>query len=123
MKRFAAAREEAEERRLQRVGPREERGDVAVEVVDGDQREPARPGERLRRGDADQERTDESRALRDADRLDVAQIGVRLVERPAHGRQDQLQMMAGGHLRDDAAVGGVQLGLGGDDVCEDPPIP
>ena len=62
------------------VGPSEEGGDVAVQMVDGDERQPPRPGERLRSGDADQERADKAGALRDADGLDVAELRVRLVE-------------------------------------------
>ena len=56
---MAAAREQAQERRLDRFGPEEEGCHMAVEVVDGRQRQAARPGEGLRRGDADEERADE----------------------------------------------------------------
>jgi hypothetical protein len=47
--RMAAAGEQAEEGRFDRVGLEVERGDVAVEVVDRDERQVARPGDCLRR--------------------------------------------------------------------------
>ena len=65
-----AAREEARERRLDGCGFEVERRDVPVEVIDGDERQAARPRERLRGRDADEERADEPRALRDRDALD-----------------------------------------------------
>ena len=60
--RVPAAREQAEKRRVERVGLEVERGDVTVEVVDRRERQPARPGERLRRRDADEQRADRGRA-------------------------------------------------------------
>ena len=60
--RVAAAGEQAEEGRLERLGLEEVGGDVALEVVDRDQRQPARRGDRLRGADADQERPDQARA-------------------------------------------------------------
>jgi hypothetical protein len=121
--RVPAAREQAQERRLYGVRPRKERRDVAVQVVDRDERQPPRPGERLRRGDADQKRPDQAGALRDTDSLDVAELGVRVGERLPQRRQDQLEMVPGRDLRDDAAVRRVQLGLRGDDVGEHAAVP
>src|SRR5919197_1333013 len=60
--RVPAAREQAEERRLELIGLEEERRDVAVQVVDGRQRQPASERDPLRRRDADEERPDQSRA-------------------------------------------------------------
>ena len=62
--RVAAAREQAGERRLEVERLQIERGDVPVQVVDGDQRQPPRPRERLRRRDADEQRADQARAAR-----------------------------------------------------------
>ena len=70
---MAAAREQAEERRLERVRLEVERGDVSVQVVDRHERQAARPGERLRGGEPDEERADQARALRDRDGLDVVE--------------------------------------------------
>ena len=118
---MAAARQQAQERRLDRVGPEEEGRDVAVQVVDRRQRQAARPGERLRRGDADEERADKARALRDRDRVDVVERRPRFAERLAHDRDDELEMSPRRDLGHDAAIARVQLGLRGDDVRADLP--
>ena len=119
----AAAREQAQERRLDRVGPEEERRDVAVQVVDGRERQAARPGQRLRGRDADEQCADEPGALRDRDRVDVVERRSRLAERLAHDRDDELEMPPRRDLGDDAAVAGVQVGLRGDDVRADLALP
>src|SRR6185436_7637089 len=62
--RVAARGEQAQERRLDRVGQQVIRGDVALQVVDGRQRQPARGGEALGGRDTDQQRADQARALR-----------------------------------------------------------
>src|SRR6185312_11455622 len=49
-----AGGDQAEEGRLERLRLEEVRGDVALEVVDRDQRQPARGGDRLRGRDPDQ---------------------------------------------------------------------
>ena len=54
-----AAGDQAEEGRLERLGLEEVGGDVALQVVDRDQRQPARGGDRLRRAEADEERADQ----------------------------------------------------------------
>ena len=59
--RVAPAREQARERRLERVGRQVERRDVALEVVDGDERDTACPRDRLGGRDADEQRADEAR--------------------------------------------------------------
>ena len=55
--------------------PQVVRGDVALQVVDRRQRQPARGGQALRGRDADQQRADEARALGDRDQLRVVQRG------------------------------------------------
>ena len=56
---MTAARQQAEEGRLERrPGCEVQRRDVGVQVVDRGQRQPSRPGERLRRCDADEEGSD-----------------------------------------------------------------
>ena len=116
---MATACEQAEERRLDGVGPEEERGDVAVQVVDRHQRKPQRPGERLGRGEADQERPDQPRPARDGDALDVGEACPALPERLANDRRHELEVPARSNLGDDSAVFRVQLGLRGDDVGKD----
>ena len=59
-----------------------ERGDVPVEVVDRHERQPPRPGDRLRRGEPDEQRADQARALRDRDAVDVVERRARLRRAP-----------------------------------------
>ena len=101
--RVPSARQQAEEGRLERVGLEVERGDVAVQVVDGHERQPAAPGERLRGREADEQRADQAGALRDRDGLDVVQAGPGAVERLPEHRQHELEVAARGHLRHDPA--------------------
>ena len=49
------------------AGAEVERRDVTLEVVDRDERDAARPGDRLGRREADEQRTDQARPARDAD--------------------------------------------------------
>ena len=58
-----------------------QRLDVAGEMVDGDERKAPRFSERLGEGDADEQRSDESRPLRNGDRVEARQRGTRLFER------------------------------------------
>src|SRR6185437_11241137 len=57
--RVTAARQQAEEGWLERLRLEVARGDVAVEVVDGYERQPARPRDRFCCGEADEERADQ----------------------------------------------------------------
>ena len=93
-----------------------------MEVVDGDEREPARPRDRLRGREADEQRPDQPRPLRDRDAVDVVERDARLPERLAQHRHDQLEVTARGDLRDDAAEARVELGLRGDDAGADGPV-
>ena len=120
---MSSAREQAGEGRLDRLGAEVERGDVPFEMVDRDERDAARPGHGLRRREADEERTDQARTARDADALDVGHLSTRLGECLADDRADELQVAAGGDLRDDAAVPAVEVGLRGDDGGEHPAFP
>ena len=116
------AREEAEEGRLRRVGRQVERGDVAVQVVHRNEREPARGGERLGRRQAHQQRADQPRPARDGDGLDLLELRLGLLERLGEHRSDQLEVPTRGDLGDDAAVACVQRGLRGNDVRADAPV-
>ena len=73
------------------------------------------------RGDgahADHERAREPRAARDGDRVEVGERHARLGEGRPDGGLDRLEMRACGDLGHDAAVAGVLLHRGGDDVGE-----
>ena len=116
---MAAAREQARERRLEVGRPQEERRDVPVQVVDGDERQPPRPRERLRRRDADEERADQPRPGRDRDGVDVVERRAGAAERLLDHGRDELEVPPRRDLRDDPAVPRVQLRLRRDDVRED----
>ena len=87
-----------------------------MQVVDRRERQPPRPGERLRRGDADEQRADQAGPRGDGDELDVLERRVREPERLAQHGRDQLEVPARGDLGHDPAEARVQLGLGGDDA-------
>ena len=116
--RVPAAREEAGERRLEGLGPQVERRDVRAEMVDRHEREAARPGDRLRGREADEQRADETGALGDGDPADVVEAPPRVVERRAQDRRNELEVPSRGDLRHHAAVPRVELGLRGDDRGE-----
>ncbi len=117
--RVAAARQQTEERWLERLRLEIERGDVAVEVVDGDERQPARPRDRLRRSEADQEGSDQPRALGDRNPVDIGEGRVPCRERLADHRGDKLEVPPRGDFWHDAAEACMQLGLRRDDAGED----
>ena len=89
---------------------------MPVQVVDRNEREPARPGERLRRLHADEQRADQPRPARDRDAVDVVERRVGLVERLANDGRRELEVPARRDLGHDAAVARVQLGLRRHDV-------
>ena len=113
-----AAREQAEERRLDGLGQQVKRGDVAVEVIDRDQRQPVRPGEGLRRREADEQRADEARALRDGYGIEALEFCARFRQCLPQHRDDELEVAPRGDLRNDTAEASVQLRLRRDDVRE-----
>jgi len=67
---------------------------VALQVIDRGERQPLRRGERLRRGEADEQRPDQPRALRRGDQLQLVQLDPSLVQRALDDRVDQLEVMA-----------------------------
>ena len=90
--RVAAGREQAEERRLERLRQEEERRDVAVQVVD--RREWKLPPERepLRRRQPHEESADQAGALSDGDELEIVQRSAAVAERLSDDRSDQLDV-------------------------------
>jgi hypothetical protein len=117
--RVTATRQQAEERRLERLRLEIERGDVAVEVVDGDERQPTRPRNRFCCGEADKKRADQPRPAGDRDTVDVPKARVRLNERLADHRRHELEVPPRRDFRHDAAVARVQLRLRRDDARAD----
>src|SRR5919198_974117 len=117
--RVAAAREQAEEGRLQRLRLEVESGDVPVQVVYGGERQATPEGDPLGSRDADEEGADQSGAGRDGDELDVVEPRAGGVERVADDVRDELEVPPRGDLRDDTAGPRVQVRLRGDDVRTD----
>src|SRR5262249_59021369 len=74
--RVAAARKQTEEGRLERPGLQVERRDMAVQVIDRRERQSPRPGNRLRGGEADEQRADQARSPGHRDDLDVVELRV-----------------------------------------------
>ena len=106
--------------RLRTVGvAKPRRVDVALEMVDPDQRPVVDPRKRLREVDPDEKRAGEPGSVRDGDRPDVvprhARVGPRFVE---HGH-DPANVRSRGDLRDDPARWRVQRDLRRDDVGQD----
>jgi hypothetical protein len=90
-----------------------------MEVVDRDERQPPCPGERLRRGQPDEQRPDQAGPARDRDPVDVVEPRTGLLQRLPDHRRDQLEMPPRRDFRHDAAEARVQVGLRGDDVGAD----
>src|SRR5262249_58760330 len=74
--RVAAARKQTEEGRLERPGLQVERRDMAGQVIDRRERQSPRPGNRLRGGEADEQRADQARSPGHRDDLDVVELRV-----------------------------------------------
>ena len=113
---MAAAGEQAEKGRLERDRLEVERGHVPEQVVNRNQRQTPRPGDRFGGGDANEQRPDQARSLRDGDAVQLLEGQLRLFHCASHDRRDQLQVPARGDFRHNAAKAGVQLGLRRDDI-------
>ena len=81
--------------------------DVAFDVIDGDQRLFQRPGQRLGKADAGQQRARQSGAVGDGNGVHVRIGQARFGQRGAGHRHQVAQMFAAGQLRHHAAIGGV----------------
>ena len=86
-------------------------GQVALEVVDADDRHAPSERQRLGRGDADEEGADEARSRRHPHRGQVGPRHAGLVERPADDLGDHLDVGTAGQLGDHTAERGVQVDL------------
>jgi hypothetical protein len=84
---------------------------MRAQMVDRHELDPARPGQRLRRREADEERADEPGALRHADARHVPEAHARVVERGAHDRPDELEVPPRRHLGHDPAVARMEIRL------------
>ena len=94
---------------------------MAVQVVDGGQRQPPGRRQRLRGLHAHEQGADESRSLCDRHQVGVVQRGPGLGQRVVDHVVDQLEMVAGGDLGHHSAVAVVDA-LRGDDVGAHRPV-
>ena len=93
---------------------------VAFQVVDGDQRDVQRHRQGLGRRQADDQGTDQPRAGRDGDRVQVAERHAGPVQGLVDHRQDLADVCPRGDLGHDAAVSLMQADLRGHDARTDP---
>ncbi len=100
--------------RVQPVG-----GQMAGQVVHGDERLAGRDREALGGVGADEQRAGEAGTGRDGDRLDIGQRDPRVQQRRLDHGRDVADVLAACDLGEDAAVRGVQHRLAGDDVRPD----
>ena len=84
-------------------------------MVDGDEGDVLREGQRLGVGDADQEGSGEAGPGGDGDGIEVVEGDARLGEGGADDGDDGAEMLAGGKLGYDTAIAGVGGDLRGDD--------
>ena len=100
--------------------PRQRRGlQVRLQVIDADQRDIPGPGQSLGGGHSDQQRPDEPRSVSDRNRGNLRGRDARFAQALLDHRGQGLDVGPAGDLRDDAAVGSVELGLGADDLGEE----
>jgi len=111
-----ARHDQREQRRLQLAVLELRCLDVGTQVVDAEQRHVVRQGHALRGRHADQQCPDQPGARGHRDRVDVGQADAGLHESLVDGRDQLAEVGTGGHLGDDTAVGGMELGLRRDDV-------
>ena len=99
----------------QEVGVIHEDGvDVAFEVVDAEQGFSEAKGEGLGVGDADEQGAGETGASGDSDGVEILEVDAGLGDGGAGDGDDVAEVLAGGKLGDDAAVGAVEGDLAGD---------
>ncbi len=98
----AAGGDQAHEGRFERAID-EVRGDMALDVVDGGERQLARGGERLGGGEPHEQRPHEARTAGRGDEPDVVERAAGIAQRLLDHEVHELQVVAGGDLGDHAA--------------------
>ena len=91
---MAAARDQAQVGRLDRLVAQGARHDVPVEMVHRHERQAAGRRERLRGGHPHEQGADQPRAAGHGDRVDVVEPHARPLQRVRGDRVDQLQVVA-----------------------------
>ena len=92
-------------------------GDMPLNMVHADKRQPFCKGKCLCKGNADQERTDQSRSARDGNGIHLRQLCIRLRQRFTNHAVYLFDMFSGGDFRNHASVLCVNFNLGGDDIA------
>jgi len=92
---------------------------VGLDVIDPQQGQPTAQGDTFGRVDTHQEGTRQPWPVGHSHRLQVIPGHPRLTHGLLDDGSDGEDVLAGGHLREDAAVAAVKFYLGGDDVGED----
>ena len=77
---------------------------MSFQVVDGDERQAARERQRLGIGDANQQRTRQTRAGSHGNGIQIRERDAGLGQCGAHHRNDGAQMLAAGQFGDHSAV-------------------
>ncbi len=113
----AAACNQAEERRIQRVGLEEVGCNMAVKVVDRDQRDLPGGSDCLGGAESHQQGPDQARPGGDRNGFDLLESEVGIFEGTGHGRPDPLEVLSGGDLGHDPPEPLMHL-LRGDHVGE-----
>ena len=101
----------------------ERREEVTLQMVDRDERDSAREGERLAGREPDEKRADQPGPGGRRDQIDLLDRRVSLGERLLEGDREVLEVRAGRDLGNDAAVRSVRGELRGDDVREHAAVP
>ena len=106
---------------LRRIVGEEGGIDVALEMVDADQRQAVHPCQRLGQRAADQQRAHQTGALRHRQAVEIAEAHAGLGQRLLDDRHDDLDVPPRGELRHHAAVGRVDVVLRGDHARQHAP--
>jgi hypothetical protein len=85
-------------------------------VIDGEERNPARVGDRFPEAKTNQERADEARPLGHRHRVDCGEIDSRPFEGARDDGADVCQVLAGSELGHDPSVGSMDVYLRGNEV-------
>ena len=105
-------------RRMRTVQPRvlkEDRVNVAFEMINGDEGKVVGESEGFGVGDADEQCTSEARARSDGNGIEIGEVNVGFSKRGADNGNDGAKVLAAGELGHDAAVERVGRDLRGND--------
>ena len=108
---MTAGNHQGDKRKCRGVFHQECGRDVAFQMIDADQGKASGKGQRLGRGQPDEQGTDQPRPSRHRDTVDLGQGHPRILQGLEDHRNDRLDMFAGGDFRNDATVACMHLDL------------